>query len=262
MDQHTKLGSRLVEKYQSTFSSPPEWAYPLGPSIPFIGTHYESTSPRMAVYASAENLSRYEREPERIPDFIKDDRAWNRHRAAYVAGHDGFFPRVHIAPVNDGSLLCAATFIRMKLELEVFHEPTDLLERLVVANLGKFSVSGTTNRDYAGNREFLRASLPFFKLDLEILQPDLLVLPKTMFDHQEVEHTVRESVPDCKVIPIYQFNSQVLNLQLKNQDKSAAVLREGLAGTILSHWTDMLKGYRKGYPYRYYAHLESVLDSS
>ena len=94
MDQHTKLGSRLVEKYQRAFSSPPAWAYPLSPSIPFVGTHYQATSPRMAVYASAENLSRYEREPERMPDFIKDDRVWDRHRAAYLAGNDGFFPRV------------------------------------------------------------------------------------------------------------------------------------------------------------------------
>jgi len=216
----------------------------------------------MAVYASAENLSRYERDPESIPEFIRDERAWDRHRASNLIGHDGYFPRAHIAPINDGSLLCAATFIRMRLDLELFDDPADLLERLALANLGKFSVSGKTNRDYAGNEDLLRASLPFFRLDLEVLQPDLLVLPQTMFKHNEVKSVVREYVPTCRVIPIYQFNSQVVNLHLKHQDKRAEKLGEELEDTILSRWTDMLKGYRQGYPYRYYAHLESVLGNS
>ena len=40
-------------------------------------------------------------------------------------------------------------------------DPRDLLESIAVANFGKFSIAGSTNRDYAGDHARLHCSLPY-----------------------------------------------------------------------------------------------------
>lgn len=60
------LSSQLLAEYRSIGIEPPSWAYPLPPSIPFIGKKYGRWG-GILVYASAENLSHYERGKERSP---------------------------------------------------------------------------------------------------------------------------------------------------------------------------------------------------
>src|SRR5688572_21345146 len=87
----------LLARYRALGLSPPPWAYPLPPSIPFIGKNYGSWG-GFLVYASAENLSHYERHPHTLPAFLHDHRALDRHRAALDNGEGDFFPVVHMAP--------------------------------------------------------------------------------------------------------------------------------------------------------------------
>jgi hypothetical protein len=194
-----------------------------------------------------------------VPAFLKDDRVWNRHRAAFDASPNGFFREVHIAPVDNGSLLCAALYLRRKLRISSFSTPAALLEEMVVGNVGKFSIAGNRNVDYAGDPARVAESLPYFRLDLEALRPQLLILPRGMFRHRVVQDLVRESAPECRVIAVPQFNPGVVNRSLAKHARRAKELARELVGTRIARWTDGLTGYRLGYPYRYYAELEGIL---
>jgi hypothetical protein len=267
--------SNLFEKYREQFenSPPPNWAFPsqswdynktplkkpFPPSIPFIGENFNESPKKIALYASAENLAHYERKSETIPEFLCDERVWSRHREANLEGWDKFFPRLHIGPVENGSLLCAVLFICDHLNLDLPKEPNLFLENLVVGNVGKFSISGIGNKDYAGNIKLLEPSLPYFQMDLEILRPDILMLPKTIYAHQKVKDIVLNVIPEATIIPVPQFNSTVVNTHLKRNEKAASRLINKLKKTTLEEWTNHLTGYAKGYPYRYYAELETVL---
>ena len=275
--------SILFEKYREQFenSKTPSWAFPsqswdynktplkkpFPPSIPFIGRNYHQASKKIVLYASAENLAHYERKPETVPKFLCDERVWNRHREANLEGWDKFFPRLHIGPVENGSLLCAVLFICDYLNLDFPKEPNLFLEKLVVGNVGKFSIAvdktkekNGINVDYAGNMNFLGTSLPFFQMDLEILRPDFLILPKTMYTHQEVKNAVSTILPEATIIPVPQFNSTVVNIHLKRNEKAGFQLANKYRGTTLDEWTNHLTGYTKGFPYRYYAELDSIIS--
>lgn len=43
-------------------------------------TQFETSKLRLALYASAENLAHYARDPDLLPDYLRDDRARDRHR--------------------------------------------------------------------------------------------------------------------------------------------------------------------------------------
>lgn len=268
--------SSLLVRYKEQFESSktPRWAFPsedwdysktplkkpLPPSIPFIGKNYTQTPKKIALYASAENLAHYERKPETVPEFLCDERVWNRHREANLEGWDKFFPRLHIGPVENGSLLCAVQFICNSLDLDSPNDPSLFLENLVVGNVGKFSISGIGNKDYAGNINLLEPSLPYFQMDLEILRPDILMLPKTMYAHQAIKESISKAIPKATIIPIPQFNSTVVNIHLKRNKDSGSRLAIELKGTTLDKWTNHLTGYTKGFPYRYFAELDSIIS--
>jgi len=251
----------LIKRYQELVKASPKWAYKLKPSIPFVGTKYFDSSRRLAVYASAENLSHYERGETPIPDYHRDERVWNRHRAATNTSEDHFFPFVHIAPVEKGGLLVAALFVRQLLgEAPSDASPSEFLESLVVANVGKFSIltGGEANRDYAGDLDYLEDSLDLFKADLNCLKPDILVIPKTIYDHSRVEDIVGAAIPDALVLPVPQFIPQVLNIHLKRQEERAARLRQELRDSTIEAWINNLRGVKRDYVYRYLAELESI----
>lgn len=272
--EQEKAGKALIRKYKRSFKRPPEWSFPskkwsykdypllkpFPPTIPFIGKSYFSQKTKIALYASAENLSHYERRPETTPFFLGNDSAWNRHHAANLEGWDKFFPRVHIGPVEDGSLLCAVLFICDRLGLEYPKDPGLFLENLVVGNVGKYSISGNTNKDYARSIKMLKPSVPYFQIDLEILQPEILVLPQTIYTHKIVKTLISRVLPKATIIPVPQFNSTVVNIHLKKNKEVGSQLAKKWQETILDEWTNHLTGYAKGFPYRYFAELETVLQ--
>ncbi len=250
--------------------SPPEWAYRLPkrrrlrPSVPFVGKDYERSSPRIAVYASAENLAHYERAPKSLPPFMFDGRAGNRHRAALddwlAAKPSGFWPKVHVGPVENGSLLCAALFVLERLGSESSVEnPLNLLERLLVANVGKYSKLGEKNVDYIRSLKDLQPSLPYLRVDLRVGQPDLVLFPQGAARLGAVRQLLAEEIPSARVLPVPQFNATVVNVHLAQYGARAAELAEELAGTALSVWMKRLTGYRANHAYRYLAFLEQLL---
>lgn len=256
--------SELLRRYQQLFTVAPDWAYQLNPSIPFIGKNYSTSTLRIAVYASSENLTHYERGDAK-PSFFQGDGTWNRHRLAHESGSIRFFPSVHIAPVGNGSLLCAVLYLLQKhLGGPLPSTPDELLERLVVANVGKFSITtgGKTVRDYAGDPKRIANSLPYFRADLEVLRPTLLILPRTIYKQSAVRRLISKVLPDTKVLPIPQFNAKVVNIHLARHASRAAALAQQLQGSAIASWTDHLTGYTPGHPYRFYVALDDVVASS
>ena len=127
-------------------------------------------------------------------------------------------------------------------------------------NVGKFSIrtKGKPNRDYAGKMKYLRDSLKLFEADLEFLRPDTLVIPRTICQHSRVRRIVESAAHQAVVIPVPQFNPQVLNIHLRPREARAAGLRREIRGSTLEMWIDRLKGFKREYVYRYLAELESV----
>ena len=272
---------RLISEYKRLFTGPPEWAFPskgwdykaiplvrpFPPTIPFIGKNYFTQRPRIALYASAENLAHYERKPHTVPDFLCDESAWNRHRAANNEGWEKFFPRCHIGPVENGSLLTAALFIFGRLGIGSIEDPSQFIEKLMVANLGKFSVAGclakkpNTNDDYANNKKRVEASLPFFQMDLAILKPDWVLLPKSMLKNKAVQLCFADFLPNSTLMGLPQFNSMVIRFHLAEKNKSKGeFLRKQLNGSQVETWIKKLRGYSPDEPYFYLAEIEKELE--
>lgn len=265
----------LIDQYQNIFKNigAPDWSvrskqdgHPINPSVPFIGRDYSSSRLKIAIYASAENLTNYEEGtgPDVQPELLETESSWNRHRVAYEKIPAKYFPYVHIQPVSDGGLLCAASFIRFKLLNEPFcGAPADLLEEIAVANFGKYSIAtngDNANKDYAGNIKKLRASLPYFIADIEALKPDVLSLPNTIYRHSEIREFF-DSYKKMTVVPVYQCNARNVNIHLKKYNDRAKVLSEDLkkANTLLVEWTNNIERIPRESFYRYYVHIEEVI---
>ncbi|QDU80498.1 hypothetical protein Pla110_22280 [Polystyrenella longa] len=252
----------LLEAYAEVGTDPPDWAYPSHASIPFIGKNYGRWN-GVIVYASAENLAQYEREPETLPDYFNDDRILNRHRTAFECDSNrNFFRHVHMAPFDNGSLIVAASYFIWRQHGEMIDEPVDLLESIAVANFCKYSISGKVNKDYAGDTIKLTHSIPYVMADVGQLQPSVVLMPNSILKKKAVRDSVREAFPHTSFVGIPQFNSTVVNTHLKKHADRAAQLEVELEGTSLARWIDNLTGYASGYPYRYLVEIDEVLAGS
>lgn len=259
--EYTELGS-------GQHGEPPEWAYrlptgePLQATIPFVGQAYAESSPRIAVFASAENLAHLGEHPG---DFLLDERALDRHRVQREMDRrgnpGGFWPQVGIRPVEDGSLLCAALFVAQVVrQAPPEQTPAGFLEQLVVANVCKFSKQGGVNRDYLGCMRDVRPSLPYLRADLQVTKPEILLIPKTALNNREVGQVVAEVCPSARRLQVPQFNARVVHgRHLATHHARGLELQQELAGTLLGDWMSRLAGYSPGYAYRYLALLEELL---
>lgn len=252
------LEAELLDKYRELVHEPPDWAYSLAPSVPFVGEQYGSWG-GVLVYASAENLSLYERAPASVPPYLQDERRFNRHRAAYDCRASSFFPDVHMAPFSNGSLLVAAAFVFLRRFGAEFEHPHELLESIAAANLCKFSIrvgEQGTNKDYLGQTK-MNASLPYIRVDVSVLKPKLVLVPISAQRNANVSQCLTDA--GCEVLPIYQFNAGVVNRVLREHHAAAKELEAKMAGTQLARWVNELSGYSAGYAYRYLVHLDIVL---
>ena len=213
------------------------------------------------LYASAENLGKYKNA------HLDDDRiAQNRHRyffENYVG--ECYFPDVHIAPINNGGLVNIIGYVAMKLYPDFkFKEPRELLEGVAFANFGKFSIrleNGKKNIDYAGNYNKLSQSIEYVKADLRILKPEILIIPKTIFQHSEIKKLFKDEFPDIKIIPIFQIHH--FNINGKNRLGTYDKKDESLLG-VLNEWQENfcrgIKGKTKENFYRFYTYLDEQIE--
>jgi len=239
---------QLEESYSNIFNidrNNPEWAVKkktkkenIHPAIPFVGNFYENT--KILLYASAENLTYYE---EKQGDNWLDDDYYAINRRKISNGH--FFPHIHIAPINDGSLLIVAAYILNKWNINLnYSTPYEFIENVAIDNFCKFSLKTSEkdrkNKDYAKDINKLKFSFDYIKSDLEILQPNILALPKTIYGHDEVKKMIKEILPNCLILPIYQINSSTINrIIAKKYDKKG---KEEIPETLLKWQKNLSNG--------------------
>jgi len=262
---------KLKKHYRDFFrvnKNNPNWAVKkkssderIHPAIPFVGKSYENT--KFLLYASAENLIYYEKNPK--DNWLdNDESAINRRNLS----NGGFFPDIHISPVNDGSLLVVAAYILDKLKIHLdYSNPYEFIENIAIDNFCKFSIKtpedDRTNKDYVKDESKLSVSYDYVKSDLEILKPNILVIPKTIFDHYLVQKIIKTTLPNCLILPIYQINSSNINriISPKFEKKSKNEIPK-----IMLNWQENLSNGITGQTnlnfYSVYTYLDTLLKDS
>ena len=195
-------------------------------AIPFVGKEYFSNPNgyRVLLYASAENLSGYADGIEELSEEYRVHRCRQSFEESVAAGE--FFPSVHIQPINDGGLLVVAYQILKRIMGEAFEttygnmQPAEFLEHICCSNYGKFTLhvgDGKTNYDYAGKKRILKLCHAYVKADIDVLKPDIIIMPKSMYEGAGQKKSFFEkyfSAEEFKVIPVYQVNSTVVNCHI------------------------------------------------
>lgn len=251
-----ELEEKLIKSYKTIYNRGngiPEWAVRkvkasdendfVHCSIPFVGKEYHSQEVKILVYASAENLSDYYLTDQNDLHNLQnmhggvlenDEKAIDRHRFFFEQSKNAsFFPNVHIQPINNGYLSTAVFYIASKLiGIKDFLKPKQFYEMIAFANYGKFSVETerqknirtkignigkSINTDYAGNRKKLSASHEYLSVDAEVLNPDYVIIPQTIYKADK--EFIDKHFPKAKIIPIYQINSTVINCWIVGRRK-------------------------------------------
>ena len=263
MAASTTLADRLIARFQKIDTGPPSWAWPFKPAIPLVGRRYKPGR-SLLVYASAENLNSPTKEGLR--EYFQEPVAWNRYRVRYDAddrgSKDAFFPHVGIRPVTDGGLLAAALLVSDKLGLPTAAKPRTFLERIAVSNWCKFSIRSNTNHDYIANLNKLIESLPFVIGELAELRPAVVLLPKKLWEKPVLRAAMRGASPWTRFLPIWQFNTTVVNTRLGEYRHQAERMRRKKAGTALAEWMANLHGFNKRNAWRFIAMLETAIRDS
>ena len=69
------------------------------------------------------------------------------------------------------------------------------------------------------------------------------------------------AAPKAEVLPLPQFNPQVVNTHLPKRARRAAALDRELRGTVLPSWITRMKRYAAGAPYRFLVEMGEVMDA-
>ena len=259
------LANDLIQRFKDTFKdtlngTPPEWAWQFKPSIPLIGENYKPGK-GLLIYASAENLSWLNNKNKPVPQFFTEENAWNRYRVQYeMSGRNSedFFPYVGIQPANGGGLFAAGLFTATKYGLQQEKNPRSFLETIAVTNWNKFSIrSPDRNKDIRGVKK-LTASLAFVVAELMVLQPALVLIPKTVWRHSKLQTAVKTASPQSRFLPAQQFGAAVLNCHLGSYEEKAGRLRKDWQGTLFARWMSNLCGVNEGNAWRYIAMLDGI----
>ncbi len=259
-----KTEDLLASKYRKIFKNKnpnPKWAYKkksnqselIHCAIPFVGHNYLNSSPKILLYASAENLTGYNGHLD------NDNKALYRHRDHYESsiGKD-FFPDVHIAPITDGSLLVVTLYCLKQIGFsKALNSPRDLIELISFANFCKYSIYSKKNKDYANNINKLSESLEYVKADIEILLPDILILPKSIYEHNKIKTELLSYKKNMQIIPIYQINASVINRTIKKKYKK----KRGLDGDVRKWYSQLGKNSITGKTKENFLSVFTYIDS-
>lgn len=283
---------KLLEAYDAIRrerGNNPEWAVHKRNSpaelvrctIPFVGKRYGEQSARLLVYASAENLSGYYpgNAREWVGDWLDDDRqAENRHRRCFESPElqqkkNPFFPHVHLEPMNNGCLATAVYYIASRLFGAEPAQPRDFYETIAFGNYGKYSIETDFQRslrlgaeqggrkaniDYAGKTELLAQSHDFIRADIEVLRPELIILPASVYKADaEFIDSVRGG---AAILPIYQMNARVINQYIAPNYPAYDV--EKLSPAVKLWYSELCEGGMTGKSKENYRSVFTYLDNA
>lgn len=257
------IRNALLDSYRAIHKSngTPEWAWPVSPTIPFLGAEYEPTS-GLLVYASAENLNDYGSDRH----LIEGAKAQDRHRASFEEwssarrSEKSQFPNVHINPVNKGGLLVVAAFLTEKLKGHKVSDPISLIETLSLANFGKYSRQGKTNMDYAEKVYYLKDSLEYVQADLRYLKPNIVVLPHRTWGRKRIRQSLEPFIQrQAKVVPVPQCFMRVIHSKrFRGYERAAIALKQKCSGAQWCSWIDELPSGIRTKFWRYLAVIDEA----
>lgn len=310
MSIYEQMLGKLTEQYQRLNENGlPDWAVHkitpgitdeiVVPTIPFVGKHYFEQTKKVLVYASAEVLNNHLCAEETDRPWLDEDcYARNRHRNCFdwwkAGGGSGFFPSVHITPMNNGALSTAVYYLVSQIYGVEYSSPEEFYETIAFGNYGKFSIETpyqtklrenpgmsseekkelkkeqNKNTDYTclnktEAREKLEASMLYLKSDIEILKPDLVILPEKIYKiHQK---SFREKCGELKSVQIYQINAGVVNRTIAkmkdpktNQLKYPPMKKEKLSESVRRWMEKMLLEGKTGISKEGYLSLFTYLE--
>lgn len=222
------LELQIEKEYRKIYSEygAPEWARTIEPAIPFVGNDYNESSEKVLIYGSAENLTYLSGRK------ITEN---NYRRNREVPDESGFFKKIHITPVTDGSLLTAARFILAKRGCdELFSsDPRRFIEQVSVVNFCKFSIDSDVNKDYASKLRYLKSSFEYIKRELAHLKPDIVVIPHATYKLVAIKKMLASGQRD--IVPIYQTNLRVINSHLNNVPINGNIYNYPFVSNWLKH---------------------------
>ena len=137
----------------------------------------------------------------------------------------------------------------------------------MAANVCKFT--DESSYDYCPKSATKRkASIPYFKSDLEILQPEIIIIPKTIIQHNHISGVVNDSCKSLKfIIPIFQFAKRAMGSVSNYAERGLTLKKE-----LIEQYPQLVKwvtratksqsgnSYSETEMYRYLAHIEDVLN--
>ena len=240
MDNHNVLVEKLKEAYKGIFeANQPDWAVHkitkpaelVRPTIPFVGKKYAEQKTKILVYASAETLNDHYYGKTTRPWLDCNNEAIDRHRRNFEISKtkDDYFPDVHISPMNDGALAIAVYYLALKFGGLEYDSPQEFYETIAFGNYGKFTIEterqknirlfnveegNNRNIDYTSickkeAREKLGYSVPYLEKDIVILNPDIIILPASLYCINK--QSFDSIMGNATVIPIYQINAGIIN---------------------------------------------------
>jgi len=280
----TPLQQVLEERFKQMAGCQPEWARPYPAPIPLVGRNYIPGRGLM-VYASAENLTWMDRDQQhgdpRWASFRADTarvRCQHQYQNPQLQVDrlqvKRFFPDVGMAPVSNGGLLCAAWLVLHHCHGTAPSSPAELLRSIAVANWCKYVMRGrkaagsgqrsSRNLDYVRDADKLRESLPYVRIELDVLRPRLVIMPKAICQHPDIYEAMRCASPETTFVGVMQFNATVVNTRLNQPrfDDAAAELRSRYASTPLATWMGELTRVKPDHAWRFLAHLENELRAA
>ena len=235
-------------------------------TIPFIGKEYANQEFKILLYASAENLSGYDGYLDAAS--IADD----RHRWCYnqwqkaATDVEKFYPDVHLQPVTDGPLLLAVYYIASQLSPQYGQnmEPAAFMEKIAFGNYGKYSIEGARNKDYARVKGKLAMSHSYIEQDVSILQPDLIILPRTILntDYRFISSLQGLTPKPLHFCGIMQLNRRTLSSNIPNQCRKLGLQPKeyaDLSESILA-WSQKVKGARTENLRWLVTHLDAAME--
>ena len=258
----------LLQQYQTIMDNPkafPSWAKKkkhnqnefIKCTIPFVGKNYFCHKPRILVYASAENLTKY------TGEFDRDGDAVNRHRAYFddpKKREDRYFPSIHLQPFDDGSLATAVLYIATKLfEIPCNISPAVFYEQIAIGNYCKYTIeSDEKNIDYATDAKKLSYSRSFIEADIAFLKPDVIIMPKSIYKSEKsFVDTIKGS---ARVIPISQINSGTINRTISKKNGRKPKRRSDLAPCVKTWYDNLCENGISGDTKENYLYVFSYID--
>lgn len=232
---------KLVLQYERLWQNgnvPPQWAFPIPPAIPAIGS---KMTRHVLSFASSENIP-HEYHEELSQEYRQKGFQHIVSRSRRIINRESInfpFPFRHISPFNNGNQFVLTWFVLSLLELELSNDIAEFSEQISTANPFKFTI----RRSYKDNNvdpyqeSHSDPSVPYLIEDLRIVNPEIIIIPKTRYQLIERRHSWRNlfEKADIHHSVTFGFIQQVVPQNINTRQRDPSQLDCSRIGTWIEH---------------------------